>query len=302
MSPVSGRAVPTAPAPQPSHLTRSAPPAGPLSGRSVVFLHAHPDDEAIFTAVTMHRLARLGARVILVTATSGELGPALRPLPPGRTLAEHRQWELEQACATLGVARLVLLGHRDSGLPGWADNAHPDALARAGVRPLARRLARLCAAEQAEALVHYDPGGIYGHPDHLAVHRIGTVAAGLAGITGYQATVDRDRLRGRDRPQVLGRFTPSGRRSGRHLVEAAAAATTAGPAAAVGRRTNEVTTVIAADRAGLTAKRAAMAAHGSQIDPAAVRRRGFAGTYGLEWYVRTGRPGLLDALSTGAVG
>jgi LmbE family N-acetylglucosaminyl deacetylase len=263
----------------PSAPAAPAPPAAPagagsVRGRCVVFLHAHPDDEAIFTAATMHRLARRGARVVLVTATAGELGPALRPLPAGRTLAEVRRDELERACAALGVARLVLLGHRDSGMPGWADNAHPDALAAADLPALARRLADLCAAERAEALVHYDRGGIYGHPDHVAVHRLGTATAALAGIAGYQATVDRSRVR-----------------TDRHLVGPAHAGVGAGP---LGADRAEVTTTVTAAPADLAAKRAAMAAHASQIDGAALRHRGFAGTYRREWYVRSGRPGLLD--------
>ncbi len=251
-------------------------PPGPLRGRTVVFLHAHPDDEAIFTAATMHRLARAGARVILVTATSGELGPVLRPLRAGETLADRRRAELERACAALGVARLVLLGHRDSGMPGWDTNAHPDALARADLTAVARRLADLCRAEGAEALVHYDGDGIYRHPDHLAVHRVGAAAAAYARLPAYEATVDRDHLDGR----------------GRHLVEAAAPGRPD-----VGRGAVQITTVVAADADDLAAKRAAMAAHGSQIPPAALRRRGFAATYGLEWYVRTGPPAALDALS-----
>jgi LmbE family N-acetylglucosaminyl deacetylase len=249
-------------------------PAGKaLSGRCVVFLHAHPDDEAIFTGATMHRLAAEGARVVLVTATAGELGPALTPLAPRQTLAELRREELERAAQALGVARLVLLGRRDSGMPGWPANAHPNALARADMAETARGLARLCEAEGAEALVHYDQGGIYRHPDHLAVHRIGTTAAAHARITAYQATVDRDRI-------------------GKHLVGRAAAGLPEQDRP--GRHRDEVTTVVTADRGGLAAKRAAMAAHASQIDAAALRPRGFAATYGTEWYVRTGAPGLVD--------
>src|SRR2546423_13045435 len=59
-------------------------------GRTVVFFHAHPDDEAIFTGGTMALLAAAGWRVVLVVATAGEQGltsagvrpqvpPALRP-------------------------------------------------------------------------------------------------------------------------------------------------------------------------------------------------------------------------------
>src|SRR5215475_1897196 len=251
---------------------------GSLRGRTVVFLHAHPDDEAIFTAATMHRLAAEGARVVLVTATAGELGPVLRPLRAGETLADRRRTELEQACAALGVARLVLLGYRDSGMQGWDSNLHPGALAGADIPAASRRLAELCLAEGAEALVHYDGDGIYRHPDHLAVHRIGARAAALAGIAEYEATVDRDHLRGR----------------GLHLVEAAA-----GPSNDVGRSTTQITTVVRASAGDLAAKRAAMAAHASQIPPAALRRRGFARTYGLEWYVRTGPAAALDVVRVG---
>src|SRR5215468_8290843 len=90
--------------------------SGSLRGRTVVFLHAHPDDEAIFTAATMHRLAAAGARVVLVTATTGDLGLVLRSLRAGETLADRRRVELERACDVLGVARLVQLDHRDSGM------------------------------------------------------------------------------------------------------------------------------------------------------------------------------------------
>jgi len=262
-----------------------APPAsgvsGPLAGRCAVVLHAHPDDEAIFTAATVHRLARAGARVVLVTATAGELGPVLRPLRGHETLAQRRRAELERACAVLGVARLVLLGHRDSGMAGWSDNAHPDALARADVPTVARRLVDLCAAEGAETLVHYDPGGIYGHPDHVAVHRVGAAAAALAGLTGYEATVDRADRRGG---------------LGRHLVDRAAAGGQVGWDAA------GIATVVEADAADLAAKRAAMAAHASQVPRSAVRRAGFAAAYGREWYRRTGGPGLLDEVAGIAVG
>jgi LmbE family N-acetylglucosaminyl deacetylase len=247
-----------------------------LAGRCAVLLHAHPDDEAIFTAVTMHRLAAAGARVVLVTATAGELGPVLRPLKPGETLAARRRAELERACELLGVARLVLLGHRDSGMAGWDANAHPDALVTAPVDAVARRLADLCAAEGAEALVHYDPGGIYGHPDHVAVHRVGAAAAALAGITAYEATVDRAR--------------PRSRRT--HLVDRAAAGTPVGWAAPQ--------TVIEAGPADLRAKRAAMAAHGSQVPREAVRRAGFAAAYGREWFRRGPGPGLLDEVAAPA--
>jgi LmbE family N-acetylglucosaminyl deacetylase len=251
--------------------TSDRTPDRTLAGRTVVVLHAHPDDEAIFTAVTMHRLAARGARVVLVTATAGELGPVLRPLRRDETLAARRRRELETAAAVLGVQRLVLLGHRDSGMAGWDDNTHPDALAAVPTGRVARTVADLCVREGAEALVHYDPRGIYGHPDHLAVHRAGAAAARLAGITAYEATVDLDR-------------PGTG-----HLVDRAAGTR-------VGSDRREITTVVRATPDALRAKRRAMAAHATQVPRDATRRAGFDGTYGREWFRRVGPPASLDRL------
>src|SRR6476646_6778660 len=130
-------------------------PTSDLTGRTVVVLHAHPDDEAIFTGATIRRLADRGARVVLVTATGGDLGEPRVPLR-GRTMAQVRTAELERAAELLGVQRLVLLQRRDSGLPGWASGRHPRALVRADLASLARTLADLAVAERAEAVVGYD--------------------------------------------------------------------------------------------------------------------------------------------------
>ncbi|SNR24500.1 PIG-L family deacetylase [Blastococcus mobilis] len=248
-----------------------------LTGRTAVFLHAHPDDEAIFTAATMHRLARRGARVVLVTATAGEEGKPLIPVPRGTSLAELRTRELERACTELGVARLVLLPFRDSGMAGTPPNDHPRAFARHADRTVAD-LANLLHDEAAETLVHYDSGGVYGHPDHVAVHRLGRAAARATGASGYQATVDRTAL------PAVGRHLVEGTRP-RHL------------RSAIGRTSVNISTVVRADAADLRAKRAAMRVHRSQIPMSALARTRFAGTYGTEWFVREGRPGLLDVVA-----
>jgi LmbE family N-acetylglucosaminyl deacetylase len=249
-----------------------SPPAAPatdLSGRTVVVLHAHPDDEAIFTGATVRRLADRGARVVLVTATLGEAGQPRVPLPRGRTLGDVRKAELEDAAALLGAARLVLLGARDSGLgePG------PGALVRADLPGLARRLALLVEAEGAEAVVGYDADGIYGHPDHLAVHLLARRAAALTGVTSYDATVDREHLH----------F------AGRHLLD------DAGGRRDYGRVTAEIAVAVAASPRELAVKREALLTHRSQIG-AGMLAEEFAETYELEWFQRSGALGLLDEL------
>src|SRR4051812_50112783 len=87
-------------------------PTPDLRGQTVLVLHAHPDDEAIFTGLTLRRLADAGARTVLVMATSGELGESRVPLRPGETVSQRRVAELERAAELLGGARLGLLGGR----------------------------------------------------------------------------------------------------------------------------------------------------------------------------------------------
>lgn len=255
----------------------------PFHGRTVLVLHAHPDDEAIFTGVTMRRLADAGARIVLVTATDGGLGELFVPLYAGETLQLRRTAELERAAEILGVARLVQLGRRDSGLPGWEENHHPNALIAADPEALARHVADIALAENAEAVVHYDRQGIYGHPDHLAVHRIGRAAARLACVTAYESTVDREHLHLAD-----------GRK---HLIYAASRAT----AARFGHASVEITLAIAGTERELAAKRAAIAAHSSQVPGDALDEASFGDSYGLEWYVRDGARGLLDELGNAHV-
>lgn len=245
-----------------------------LSSRTVLVLHAHPDDESIFTGATIRRLTDLGARVVLITATCGELGGSRLPLAKDETLAERRLAELEWAAERLGVARLVLLGRRDSGLPDSADNVHPGALASADTDRLARRVAQLAISEGAEAILHDDTAGIYGHPDHVATYRIGHAAAAMVGVTGYEVTVDRDYL---------------ARQSG-HLVDAAAAST----GQAYGLPAESITTTVTATRGELAAKQDAISAHVSQVDPLEVRDPHFVFAYRHEWFRRNGEPTVID--------
>lgn len=247
---------------------------------TVVFFHAHPDDEAIFTGGTIARLTRAGVGVVVVIATAGEHG-----LHHGgdSDLGDHRADETRSACRLLGVDRVEFLGYEDSGMAAPGEPMHTAAFALADVDVAAAALAAIIREVGASALVYYDEGGIYGHADHLAVHRVGRRAAELSGVaTVYEATVDREYLH----------FVET------HLVGLAAlsmheAVPTGVPTVLV-TTTIDVTPVIAD-------KRAAIAAHASQI-PAdstvlALDDDTFAGVYGYEWYVRTGPPGVLDELA-----
>jgi len=238
-----------------------------------VVLHAHPDDEAIFTGLAVRRLADAGVRVVLVTATSGEEGEPRVPLRRGETMRSRRTAELEHACELLGVERLHLLGYRDSG--AHAGPYHRRSFGAAAVHRVAARLRRIVVAEGATAVVHYDPRGIYGHVDHVQVYRAGAHVVEQLGITGYQATVDAQQLR----------------RGPRHVLASAA-----GDALDVGVPAERITLTVHGDPGELSAKLAAMSAHASQIGPEYLVPEEFGQSYGQEWFVRTGAPGVLDRL------
>jgi LmbE family N-acetylglucosaminyl deacetylase len=66
---------------------------------TVVFFHAHPDDEALLTSGTMATLSAQGHRVVLVVATAGEAGLAADELTADGHLGDRRRAELEASAA-----------------------------------------------------------------------------------------------------------------------------------------------------------------------------------------------------------
>jgi LmbE family N-acetylglucosaminyl deacetylase len=162
---------------------------------TLVFFHAHPDDESISTGGTMAKYAAAGHRVVLVVATGGELGEVPGDLAPGETLLDRRRAETGRSAAILGVSAVRWLGYEDSGMAGWEQNANAASLHQADVEEAANRLAEILRTEGADVLTVYDSHGNYGHPDHIAVHSVGCRAAELAGVAEvYESTMNRDHL------------------------------------------------------------------------------------------------------------
>src|SRR5688500_2419159 len=89
------------------------PDAGPLRGRSLLAVFAHPDDESIACGGLLARCADLGAHVAVVCATAGEAGPG----GGAEDLAKQRTDELRAAAAVLGISEIIMLGHADGMLP-----------------------------------------------------------------------------------------------------------------------------------------------------------------------------------------
>lgn len=154
---------------------------------TLLLVHAHPDDESISTGGVMMKAKAHGHRVVLATATRGEVGEihnmdseAVRP-----RLGEIRTQELKAAGEILGVDRIEFLGYRDSGMVDTADNKDPRSFHQSRLDEAAAKLAVLIRDERPDVVVTYAEDGVYGHPDHIKAHHVTNAALDLVEREGW---------------------------------------------------------------------------------------------------------------------
>ena len=250
---------------------------------TLVLFHAHPDDESIGTAGVMAKAASEGHRVVLVLATKGEHGEVDDGyLDAGEELWQRRVKEVTAAGEILGVARIEFLGYIDSGMVDTPENEKPDSFWQADVEEAAGKLAAILRDEQADVLTIYDDNGLYGHPDHIQVHRVGVRAAELAGTPKvYEATINRDymqRVLRMAQEGELGDEVPDDVPSEDFQL---------------GKPEEMITTTVDL-KPWIESKRSAMRAHGSQINETSfflsMPKEHFELGFGQEWFILRGAP------------
>lgn len=130
---------------------------------------AHPDDEAFGTGGTLAKYAAEGKDVYLVTATRGEAGEIKEPgLATPANLPAVREHELRCACEIYGIHPPRFLDYVDGQLP----------IVHQG--QAVGKLVRLLREIRPHVLITFGMDGIYGHYDHIAIHRWATIAVHLA--------------------------------------------------------------------------------------------------------------------------
>jgi LmbE family N-acetylglucosaminyl deacetylase len=130
---------------------------------------AHPDDEAFGTGGTLSKYAAEGCNVTLVTATRGEAGQIAEPdLATAADLPFVREQELRCACEIYGIHPPRFLDYADGLLP----------IVHQG--QAVGKMVRLIRELRPQVIITFGPEGIYGHYDHIAVHRWTTIAVNLA--------------------------------------------------------------------------------------------------------------------------
>lgn len=118
--------------------------------KAVLFVTAHPDDEAMFFVPTIVGLRRLGYRLHLLCLSNGDAAGK------GKT----REKELERACQILGFeeARVVDDPKLPDGMQSYWQLADIE-------RHLGEQLQR----HRYSGLITFDAGGVSGHLNHVAV-------------------------------------------------------------------------------------------------------------------------------------
>lgn len=232
-------------------------------------VHPHPDDESIACGGLIARALDRGHEVHVLTCTGGEEGDNQSGIDlGGRDMTTVRRDEMAAAVTALGGPEHHWLGYRDSGMAGEPSNDHPEAFHGADLDEAAGRVARLLRQVRPHVVVSDDEHGTYGHPDHVKANRVVVRAVELAGHPTWEPAAD---------PvwRVPKRYVHTMTRT--RMFEAHRALVAAGlpspfgdeePASPddfeLGTDDAEVTTVVDV-RDVLDRKRAAMAAHRSQI-------------------------------------
>ena len=251
---------------------------------TLVFVHAHPDDEASQTAGSMARAVAEGHRVVVVYATNGDHGDRPDDLAAGETLVDRRRVEAARSNRVIGTHRVVWLGYADSGMHGWDQNDHEASFARADVEEAAGRLAEVLREERADLVTGYDWHGGYGHPDHVKVHAVVKRAAELAGTPRVlEATMNRDVTRLQFQTAVAAGLADESWDPDKPMDDGNPLGTP------------EAELHWAVDVSPwIGVKRAALASHASQVSDAgmmiAMPEEAFAAMFGVEYYVEAGRP------------
>ena len=157
----------------------------------LLIIHAHPDDESLFTGhVIADRLAAK-AEVMVFTLTRGERGKVkleeLKSLEGNLSaMGAFRSGELREALAAFGDVKHAFAGTRaylDSGMrlnpfgkPAKPRKLDEMALSAASTSVIADDILKVIKEMKPDAVLTYNRKGGFGHPDHKMAHEATAMA------------------------------------------------------------------------------------------------------------------------------
>lgn len=128
--------------------------------KTIVGVFAHPDDESFGPGGTLAKLAKK-YEIHTICVTGGDKGQNARKRTT-RNLSVIRREEYGQAAKILGIKRVHCLKFKDGTL---SNNLYHD---------VAKRIEKVVKKLKPEILITFEPKGVSGHIDHIAVSMITT--------------------------------------------------------------------------------------------------------------------------------
>lgn len=157
----------------------------------LLIVHAHPDDESLFTGHIIAERIAAKAEVFVLTLTRGERGKVkldeLRGLEGNlAAMGSFRASELTEAMSVFGNVKHEFAGTRaylDSGMrinafgrPAKLRNLDELSLSAASTNVIADDIAAKINEFNADAVLTYNKRGGFGHPDHKMAHNASAMA------------------------------------------------------------------------------------------------------------------------------
>lgn len=133
---------------------------------TILCVWAHPDDETFTCAGIMAAAIKNGQKVACITATKGEAGVQDPSRWPAEQLGDIRAQEMQKALECIGCSNHIWLGYRDGQCKDVPDEEG------------AAKVGQFIDRYQPDSILTFGPEGLTGHPDHQAVSRWATKAAG----------------------------------------------------------------------------------------------------------------------------
>ncbi|MEY4993613.1 MAG: hypothetical protein RIS82_735 [Actinomycetota bacterium] len=159
--------------------------------KRLFIVHAHPDDESLFTGHVIADSISKKAEVMVFTLTRGERGKVkldeLRALEGNlQAMGAFRATELREALAAFGDVKHAFAGTRaylDSGLrinamgkPAKPRDLDEMALSAAATSVIAEDIARAIKTFNPDVVLTYNSRGGFGHPDHKMAYEATSMA------------------------------------------------------------------------------------------------------------------------------
>lgn len=147
-------------------------------------LFAHPDDELFCAGGLFSEMSSRGASIRIVAFTRGEAGQIRdASIATRSTLGQVRAGELLVAAEALGVSDVVCHDRGDGTLAGQSIDELVE-------------MARIEISQtRPDLIVTFGPDGGYGHPDHIRMSEVATLAGVEAGVPVYHAAFPHQSVR-----------------------------------------------------------------------------------------------------------